>query len=47
MAILAVLAIINALLTFVIFGVLHLGAGMESIEFLPKILKFYGLADLG
>ncbi|CAG7837922.1 unnamed protein product [Allacma fusca] len=47
LAILAVLAIINALLTFVIFGVLHLGAGMESIEFLPKILKFYGLADLG
>ncbi|KAG7177074.1 beta-sarcoglycan-like [Homarus americanus] len=47
--VLLLLACGNLLLTFFAMGVLRLGYGMESIEFLPgtETTKFYGRADLG
>ncbi|KAK7070706.1 hypothetical protein SK128_019182 [Halocaridina rubra] len=48
-AVLLILASGNLLLTFFAMGVLRLGYGMESIEFLPgsSAVKFYGRTDLG
>ncbi|XP_068226245.1 beta-sarcoglycan isoform X2 [Palaemon carinicauda] len=47
--VLLILASGNLLLTFFAMGVLRLGHGMESLEFLPEssATKFYGRADLG
>ncbi|XP_066942092.1 beta-sarcoglycan [Macrobrachium rosenbergii] len=47
--VLLILASGNLLLTFFAMGVLRLGYGMESLEFLPEssATKFYGRADLG
>lgn len=44
--VLCILAWGNMILTIVIFRVLHLGQGMESMEFIPDhgIIKFYGEA---
>lgn len=49
-AVLLLLALSNLALTFFAMGVLRLGAGMESIEFITgnnPMLKLFGLADLG
>ncbi|CAL8094211.1 unnamed protein product [Orchesella dallaii] len=46
LGVLTLLVIANSILTFVIYGVLRLGVGMESIEFLPRHLKFFGNTDL-
>ncbi|KAF4517819.1 hypothetical protein B566_EDAN008925 [Ephemera danica] len=45
---LLLLAAGNLLLTFTVLGVLRLGQGMESIEFVPEqsLIKFYGRTDL-
>ncbi|XP_018016474.1 beta-sarcoglycan [Hyalella azteca] len=48
--VLLVLALGNLALTFFAMGVLRLGIGMESIEFITsdeRMLKFFGMADLG
>ncbi|XP_076060065.1 sarcoglycan beta isoform X2 [Oratosquilla oratoria] len=39
----------NLLLTFFVMGVLRLGYGMESVEFIPgeRVTKFFGHTDLG
>jgi beta-sarcoglycan len=46
LAVLTILVIVNATLTFVVCGALRLGGGMESIEFFPNLLKFFGETDL-
>uniref|UniRef100_A0A6A7G045 Beta-sarcoglycan n=2 Tax=Hirondellea gigas TaxID=1518452 RepID=A0A6A7G045_9CRUS len=48
--VLLLLALCNLALTFFAMGVLRLGIGMESIEFITEpqpMLKLFGLADLG
>uniref|UniRef100_A0A0A9WDI9 Beta-sarcoglycan n=2 Tax=Lygus hesperus TaxID=30085 RepID=A0A0A9WDI9_LYGHE len=46
---LCLLAWANMILTVVIFSVLRLGQGMESLELVPRenVVKFFGEADLG
>lgn len=46
---LSVLAFANLILLLIIFSVLRIGLGMESLEIIPEhsLLKFYGRTDLG